>query len=101
MRRIINAGPLVTNWKGELRCGSPFCYNEAMEKFKLCGALKATKVFSHYAYGDTLPVYARFYDSDGKPAEIQDAVNVFVSCQREYDHEGMHLALTSDPWEDE
>ncbi len=67
----------------------------------LCPALKETHLFSHYAYGDPLPFYARYYGGDGKPTWIEEAATIYVRCQREVRHSGMHLARGVSPWEDE
>ena len=67
---------------------------------ELCGALKPTHVFSHHAYGDPLPVYARYFDSDGNTVEIRDAAVVYVRCSRECGHPGVHLAHGWKPWKD-
>ncbi len=65
---------------------------------KLCGAMKKTYIFSHYAYGDPLPIWARYFDSAGEPVGIKDAAPVYIRCQREAEHPGKHLALDMEPW---
>ena len=71
------------------------------EHTKLCGALKATRAFSHYVYGDPLPCYARYFNGDGEPAKAEDAVAVYVRCERERGHTGRHLARGIEPWGDD
>lgn len=64
-----------------------------MTLIKRCKAVSAQKVFSHYAYGDPLPVYARYVSENGAvPIDDPDAITVWVRCQREAGHTGMHLA---------
>lgn len=66
----------------------------------ICEALRETRVFSHYAYGDPLPVYAMYFDGEGKSVSIDEAAVVYVNCQREAGHAGKHLARGVAPWED-
>jgi len=70
-----------------------------MIKILLCEEQLAHKMFSHYAYGDPAPVYARYYDRHGNSgAPEKDAVSVFVTCQRPYGHIGPHMAVGFKPW---
>lgn len=70
-----------------------------MDEFEQCESRLATKVFSHYAYGDMLPVYAR-YIGEGTPTRIDapDAITVYVRCERPAGHEGKHLAHGTTGW---
>ena len=67
---------------------------------ELCGALHPQHVFSHYAYGDDLPVYWRFV-ADGEPTTADEAITIYVACQREAGHGGKHLASSNKGWTDE
>lgn len=64
----------------------------------LCGELMPTQVFSHYEYGDPLPTYARYVGED-RPVEKKDAITVYVACEREAGHPGIHLARWTTGWQ--
>ena len=66
---------------------------------KVCNALKTTRVFSHYDYGDPLPAYARYFSSDGVPTTMGKAATTYVRCEREAGHDGKHLARFTEPWD--
>lgn len=65
----------------------------------ICKTVKPAYSFSHYAYGDPMPIWARYYASNGETVEKKDAAVLYVRCQREDDHEGMHMAIGQEPWE--
>lgn len=67
---------------------------------ELCGALHPQQVFSYYAYGDPLPVYARFVAEEDE-TEREEAITVYVACQREAGHTGKHLSTANRGWFDE
>ena len=68
---------------------------------ELCDKQHEAHVFTHYAYGDPLPCYARYVGETGNDTSIKDALIVYVSCQREKDHSGKHLAYKFGAWESE
>lgn len=68
-----------------------------MSDFIQCEERFARKVFSHYAYGDPMPVYARYYGEDD-PVVGEYAITVYVRCEREAGHPGKHLATQAGPW---
>ncbi len=65
--------------------------------FEQCDARRETLVFSHYAYGDPQPVYARFHGEEG-PTTEGEAITVYARCEREAGHSGLHLARGMQPW---
>lgn len=67
------------------------------EAFSQCESRYPTEVFSHYAYGDPLPVYARFI-AEGDPTPRHEAITVYARCEREAGHEGKHLARATNGW---
>ena len=71
---------------------------EPSERKELCGAQHEARVFTHYAYGDPLPVYARFVGEDSNDAGESEALIIYVTCQREADHAGRHLAYKFGAW---
>lgn len=71
------------------------------ERIKLCGALLPQHVFSHYAYGDPLPIYARFISDAEEATRADDAITIYVACQREAGHSGKHLASANRGWSPE
>lgn len=66
----------------------------------LCGALHPERVFSHYAYGDRLPFYKRYVSDESDPAadSMSGGITIYVACQREAGHSGMHLAASNRGW---
>lgn len=66
---------------------------------EICAALWETKVFSHYAYGDPLPTNAEYIAEGNKTASYDDAISVYVRCEREAGHPGKHLARHTSGWE--
>ena len=66
---------------------------------ELCGAQHESRVLSYYACGDSLPIYARYVGETDNNATVNEALIVYVSCQRENGHAGKHLALTYGSWE--
>lgn len=68
-----------------------------MTAFAQCEARLPTEVFSHYEYGDPLPVYAR-YIAEGDPTVSTEAIVVYARCEREAGHEGKHLARGTAGW---
>lgn len=73
----------------------------AATSFEQCESRLPTVVFSRYAYGDPLPVYARFVGEEGVDAKCEDAIPVYVRCEREAGHAGKHLARETVGWTDE
>jgi len=69
---------------------------------ELCGALRPQRVFSHYAYGDPLPVYARYISEGDEAAEVgsPEVITIYVACQREAGHAGKHLSTANRGWVD-
>lgn len=73
-----------------------------MSEFKQCESRMASRVFSHYAYGDPLPVYARYIgENDDVAANDPEIITVYVRCEREAGHAGKHLARSTAGWTDE
>lgn len=62
------------------------------ETIELCGAQHPTHVFSHYAYGDPQPVYARFVGEESNDVREADAITIYEACLREAGHPGRHLS---------
>lgn len=73
-----------------------------MKRFTQCKSRLATKVFSHYAYGDPLPIYARFVGEDDLSVAENDpgAITIYIRCEREDGHSGKHLARGTSGWMD-
>ncbi len=69
----------------------------AVSETVLCGALHPQQVYSHHAYGELLPAYARFVGED-EPVPRDKAITIYVACQREAGHSGKHLSAANKGW---
>jgi hypothetical protein len=64
-----------------------------------CHAVRKTKVLDHYAYGDPQPRFARYVaDNEEGSAPFDEAITIYVQCEREKGHTGQHLARGVGGW---
>lgn len=71
-----------------------------MATVALCDAVIGSQVFNGYAYGDPLPIYARYIGEDDDSVTISEAVTIYVRCERETGHLGRHAARGPYVWDD-
>lgn len=68
--------------------------------FSQCDSRVPAQVFSSYAFGDPVPWNALYIGEEGE-VDRDEAITIYVRCEREAGHTGKHLARKTKAWSDQ